>query len=253
MRDEADEKRMKETRDELSWLPRPIRHVGWRLFLSLRSALQTSHGLLDRQEFFMRAFYALSFNKIDGDYVEFGCHGGVTFALAYHASRRIGYRCKLWGFDSFLGLPAQKVPEDEHPRWIQGTMHTELNDFHNICRKNDIPRSAYEVVPGYYDETLVSQDSSVNLPLNICMAYVDCDLYSSALAVLRFLLPRLKHGMILAFDDYYCWSSTQVSGERRACTEVFANNVDWRLVPYIQYGWHGMSFVTEKKRLLHSA
>jgi len=27
------------------------------------------------------------------------------------------------------------------------------------------------------------------------------------------------------------------------------NNANWRLVPYIQYGWHGMSFMIESKAL----
>lgn len=67
------------------------------------------------------------------------------------------------------------------------------------------------------------------------------------MSVLRFLRPRLKHGMILAFDDYHCWSSTQISGERRAVKDAFDTDKDWDLVPYIQYGWAGMSFVVESK------
>ena len=51
------------------------------------------------------------------------------------------------------------------------------------------------------------------------MAYIDCNLYSSTVTVLEFLAPRLKHGMIVAFDDYFCWSPTQVSGERFALHE----------------------------------
>lgn len=71
----------------------------------------------------------------------------------------------------------------------------------------------------------------------------------SLLRLLKFLLPRLKHGMILAFDDYYCWSSSQTSGERRACAEIFADDKEWSLVPYLQFGWAGMSFVVEGKSL----
>jgi hypothetical protein len=47
-------------------------------------------------------------------------------------------------------------------------------------------------------------------------------MYSSTRTVLSFLESRLKHGMIVAFDDYFCWSSTQISGERRAFVEFVA-------------------------------
>ncbi|MGH7859276.1 MAG: TylF/MycF/NovP-related O-methyltransferase, partial [Candidatus Binatia bacterium] len=148
----------------------------------------------DWQEFFRRAFTALKFNGIDGDYAEFGCAGGRTFSLAYHESRRIGWDGKLWAFDSFQGLPAQQGPEDSHPAWVEGTMRTDLERFQRLVKSHGVPRSAYEVVAGYYEETLAGDVSRP--PTNVAIAYIDCDLYSSTMTVLRFLLPRLKHGMI---------------------------------------------------------
>jgi len=190
----------------------------------------------------------LKFNEIDGDYAEFGSHGGMTFSLAYHESRSAGYPCRLWAFDSFRGLPTPKTPEDRHPKWIEGRFVTGIADFHRICRDNGLPRSSYEIVPGYYDETLSMSNPNIKLR-NICMAYVDCDLYSSTTSVLRFILPRLKHGMIIAFDDYFCWSSTQLSGERRAHNQILESNEEWRFVPYIQFGVFGLSFAVENKKL----
>jgi len=242
---------MKDFERKFNWLPpglrRTVDSVRW-FFLRLRRQ-HSYYEREDRREFFRRAFVALEFNKIHGDYAEFGCHGGMTIGLAYHESRRFGRPGKLWAFDSFAGLPPQVGLQDEHPEWIAGAMRTGLDEFHLICRYNRIPRSAYEVVPGYYEDTLADTSLGGGLPSNIALAYIDCDLYSSTLSVLKFLLPRLKHGMILAFDDYYCWSGTQVSGERRACAEIFADNHEWVLVPYHQFGWPGMSFVVESKHL----
>jgi hypothetical protein len=126
------------------------------------------------------------------------------------------YYPRLWAFDSFSGLPPQVLPEDEHPIWVRGTMSIEVDEFEKICKESGIPLAHYSVVPGFYENTL-SAPHTADLPSDICLAYIDCDLYSSTKAVLEFLLPRLKHGMIIAFDDYYCWSATQVSGERKAC------------------------------------
>jgi hypothetical protein len=64
----------------------------------------------ERQELMRKAFCALAFNKISGDYLEFGSGGGMTFALAYKESRRANFPCKLWEFDSFRGLPPPTGP-----------------------------------------------------------------------------------------------------------------------------------------------
>jgi len=204
-----------------------------------------------RRDFFSRAFALLAFNGIDGDYAEFGCCGGMTFGLAHRMSRRFGMRCRLWAFDSFAGLPAPQGPEDEHPLWVEGTMAIGEEEFHAICREHRIPCDEYAVIPGYYADTL-APGSGRALPENICLAYVDCDLYSSARSVLAFLGPRLKHGMIIAFDDYFCWSSSQVSGERRACGEFFRDSPQWRLLPFQAYGG-GMAFVVERSDLVGPA
>jgi hypothetical protein len=202
---------------------------------------------LGRQHFFYNAFKALSFNRIDGDYAEFGCWGGMTFALAYQEARRHRHKARLWAFDSFQGLPSPENAKDSHPAWVAGAMATPLEQFHSLCRANGIPKDAYSVVPGFYAETLPAI-SSATLP-NIALAYIDCDLYSSTKAVLDFLMPRLKHGMIVAFDDYFCWSANQVSGERRAMLECFAMNSKWELIPYMPFGWHGHSFLVSSKEL----
>ena len=103
-------------------------------------------------------------------------------------------------------------------------------------------------MPGFYEDTLPTM-AATDEPTNIALAYVDCDLYSSTKAVLRFLEPRLKHGMIVAFDDYFCWSSSQLSGERKALLEVAPGQEKWEWTPYLQFGWHGASFVIEDKSL----
>lgn len=201
-----------------------------------------------RRQFFYNAFKALSLNGIDGDYAEFGCWGGLTFSIAYAESRRHRHRAHFWAFDSFQGLPPAEDERDAHPIWVEGSLSTSVVKFHELCAASGIPVTDYSVVPGFYRETLDSSGAHVE-PRNISLAYVDCDLYSSARSVLSFLTPRLKHGMIIAFDDYFCWSSTQVSGERRAMLEAFDGLARWQLLPFMQFGWSGQSFVVEDKTI----
>lgn len=136
-----------------------------------------------------------------------------------------------------------------HPIWIEGTLATSVDAFRGLCATHRIPRSDYSVVPGFYHETLAGAPAAVG-PGNIALAYVDCDLYSSTRVVLAYLMPRLKHGMIIAFDDYFCWTATQLSGERRAMLEAFSGHARWQLAPFMQFGWHGQSFVVEDRTLI---
>jgi len=207
-----------------------------------------NYEMLQRKDFFYKSFKALNFNQIDGDYLEFGCHEGVTFILAYNEAKRFNYKCHHWGFDSFEGLPEpEKGLDDDHPAWKKGALSFPKQRFIERCDRAGLGRNDYTLVKGFYDKTL-TKFSKNDYPKNIALAYVDCVMYSSTKLVLDFLMPRLKHGMIIAFDDYFCWSPTEMSGERKAMLEYFSDNKDWNLVPFLQCSWGVQSFVVEKKR-----
>jgi hypothetical protein len=108
-----------------------------------------------KREFMRKAFMALWFNEISGDYLEFGSCGGMTFTLAYEQSRQVGKYCKLWSFDSFQGLPDPAGASDEHPRWQKGAMSMSLEKFTEICQQHKIPASDYQLVPGITEIRLV--------------------------------------------------------------------------------------------------
>jgi O-methyltransferase len=203
----------------------------------------------DRRSWYWDACVALHINGITGDYVEFGSWGGNTMRCAYQGMVDSGRVRPMWAFDSFQGLPPATDERDQHPGWQPGSEHGQggVEAFHADCDRHGIPREAYTAVEGYYDATLPAIGDGA--PWDIAAAYIDCNMYSSAVTVLEFLRPRLKHGMILAFDDYYCWSSTQSSGERRAVAEFFRDNKDWSLVPFFRLRWLGMAFMVESKSL----
>jgi len=201
----------------------------------------------DRYDFLRKSLIALKFNGIAGDYVEFGCCGAMTFCIAHRLLTDYSYNLgsfHLWAFDSFQGLPGSAGAPDVHPRWKPGTLCTPVEDFHALCKSRGVPQSAYTAVPGFYDQSL-DPSATGPRPDKIRLAYIDCDMFSSTETVLKFLMPRLQHGMILAFDDYYCYSNTLPSGERLALAAAFAKSPQWRLLPYLPFGWHGMSFIVE--------
>jgi O-methyltransferase len=196
--------------------------------------------------FYRRAFQALTYNGIDGDYAEFGCCGARSFTQAWRASRVVSHAAHLWAFDSFEGLPHPSDPRDVHKGWTEGAMAMTEPAFVTTCLSEGMRRDAFTTVPGFY-ATSLAPDAGGPRPEIICFAYIDCDLYTSTLEALRFIAPRLCHGAVIACDDYFCCSTTHPSGERLALTEVFADHPRWRLLPYMQWGWYGMSFLVEDR------
>lgn len=199
-------------------------------------------------EFMTHAFIALRHNGISGDYLEFGSFGGTTLWLAHQQVADFGPPRHMWAFDSFAGLPEADDARDKHPAWIAGTMAQGIDAFHAVLDEREVPRDAYTTVVGFYADTLPAM-SDDDAPTDVALAFVDCDMYSSTVHVLEFLRPRLKHGMILAFDDYHCWAPDQAAGERMALADFAATTPEWRFVPYRPFGWGGESFFVEATSL----
>lgn len=201
----------------------------------------------ERRQFMKHAFLALKVSGISGDYVEFGSWGGQSLKAAYELTQLICPERQLWAFDSFLGeRPASVYEIDSRPGLEQyvNTGPSGVDAFRDACEKEGVPRDAFTAVDGYFDQTLphIGTDGP---PRDIALAYVDCNLYTSAVTVLEFLEPRLKHGMIVAFDDYWVYSATHVSGERLALHEFLREHPEWTFVPYQEIHHVGVSYVVE--------
>ena len=165
---------------------------------------QRARDIADMKRTFMRdAWVALDFNGIAGDSAEFGCYGGLTMRLAHEQLSQGSAARHMWAFDSFQGLPDTIDERDRHPAWISGTMVMDVDTFRAGLRDGGVPDEAYTTVAGYFADTL-PQIAATDAPTEIALAYIDCDMYSSTVEVLDFLAPRLRHGMIVAFDDWNC-------------------------------------------------
>ena len=196
--------------------------------------------------FFWDAFTALSVNQISGDYVEFGSWGCNTLQHAYHTAQAWRSDRHLWAFDSFEALPESDDTRDQHPVASGGGAgQGGVDAFHAACGRFDVPRDAYTAVEGYFDETLPPLGASGD-PRDIALVYVDCNLYSSTVTVFEFLAPRLKPGMIVAFDDWYLYNpDTGVSGEREALHEFLEAHPQWHFHRFKDIAWGSVAFVVE--------
>ena len=190
------------------------------------------------------ALRLLDFNGIDGDYVEFGCFRAETLPLAHRINRMLPMQRHLWAIDSFQGIPAPQGFRDLHPRWSEGRKFTSVAEFQRRCRRHGVPESAMTTIVCPYPElTTLPADQ---LPDNIALAYVNCYLHSQVEQVLELLRPRLKQGMLIAFDNYFACSRFHQSGDR-AAFERFQRSTDaFHFCRYQTFGFAGCSFLSEE-------
>jgi len=119
-------------------------------------------------------------------YLEFGVYKGESIR-AWSQLLKNG-ASRLHGFDSFEGLP-----ED----WTVGKKKGHFSTQGALPEASD-PRIAF--YPGWFDQTLPSYEF-VDSP--VLVIYLDADIYSSTIYVLKTLRPYIKVGSILCLDDFW--------------------------------------------------
>jgi hypothetical protein len=195
-----------------------------------------------------QAFEFKKINGVPGDYFEFGLWRGKTFIYAHQMRQR--YRCdemRLWGFDSFQGLP-QIDEDDEGPEnvWQTGQFTCSEREFRAILRRAGVPEQSYRLVPGYYRDSLNSDLRQQFSGASAAIVYIDCDLYLSTRQVLDFVAPLLVNGSIVCFDDYYNYKGNPEQGEQKALAEFLSGHKDVKFLSWLDYSPLGKSFIVRR-------
>jgi hypothetical protein len=128
-------------------------------------------------------------STVQGMNLEFGVFNGYTLnALA----RKIAPE-KVYGFDSFEGLPEYWAMRDD-----QGLAQGYFAVDH-------LPpvESNTELVVGWFNETLPGFLQQHPEPVRFL--HLDADLYSSTVYVLRELNDRIQPGTTIVFDELFAW------------------------------------------------
>lgn len=222
--------------------------------VSRPSILPTLNGdLLKRANLlrFIREFIQFS-NMPDGYYMEFGLLNGEGMIDAYRQLR--GVVQHFIGFDSFEGIPdldaADLAAADYAPHFSKGNFRSMSAEFvrANILASSRMQEDELTLVPGVFSESLPKLDKDAlrarGVPLCV---YIDCDLYSSTLAVLRFLDDLLVTGTWVLFDDYWFYRGSPLHGEQRAVREWLAGAERVGLTDYGNFNGFGRAFIAYEK------
>ena len=182
--------------------------------------------------------------EIPGDYLEFGVYLGTTFS---YACRRLSYfkEMKFFAFDSFEGLPKPKgidMLNGYSSHFHEHEFFCSEEDFIANLKRENVNLDKVRIVKGWFEQTLKPENAKSYGVDRIAAAWIDCDLYESAVPVLQFITPHLSVGSVILFDDWRCFRNLPDFGQQRACREWLSKNSRISLHELFTFGWHGIAF-----------
>lgn len=170
-----------------------------------------SHMMRAEIEFSEHLISDLCARQVPGDIVEFGVFQGDWIEHLYVSLEKNESQKKIYGFDSFEGLPRPDAANDLDC-WVEGQYSADYKSVYDKLKCEIRPRLI--LVPGWFNISVKSQ-LAINIE-TICYCRIDCDLYESAKSALEFLTDRLANNAIIIFDD---WTHDENKGETKAFIE----------------------------------
>ena len=149
------------------------------------------------------------------DVYQFGVYSGLSMRAISQTLLKAGVRFhRLWGFDSFHGLPDERTSAGATPRYVANNGFTRGNfdivgswkadsaesAMHRI--KRYINGTRVSLVPGFYNTSLTRELAHRMRPA--LYVDVDVDLYSSTIDALGWMYSHklLVPGSVIGFDDF---------------------------------------------------
>jgi hypothetical protein len=160
--------------------------------------------------------YAMRHVTLQGLWLEFGVSTGASLRVIADQTRE-----RIYGFDSFEGLP-----ED----WVRGEGRPTLKRGAFRGGPEAVPPHV-TLIPGLFPNTLprfVEEKSEV-----VAFMHVDCDIYTSTKTVLDSLYRKLVPGTVIVFDELFNYPNF-VDHEMRALLEVAAEQgLEYEYLGYV--------------------
>lgn len=179
-----------------------------------------------------------------GDYLEFGVYGGASLAGMYRALQANGLDgVRLFGFDSFAGLPEQAGEWESGATWQAGEMAMDERVTRRYLTGAGVDWGRVRLVRGWFADTLTPglvQDLGL---AKASLIMIDCDLYSSARDALAFCAGLIRDEAIVFLDDlHFDGLAERGLGEKRAFDELLRAHPDLRTVSLGRMHVHGEMF-----------
>jgi len=132
-------------------------------------------------------------------WLEFGVWMGHSISLLGKRSQELGRKHKVFGFDSFKGLPESWRNSTLGDKWAKKWTQKGSFDLGGEAPEYFVDMKTVEFVKGWFNESLPPFLDRESGPVSF--VHVDSDLYSSAIFVLRQVTHRLVSGAVVVFDE----------------------------------------------------
>jgi hypothetical protein len=158
-----------------------------------------------------------------GHYYEFGVfrlRSIINFNFVrniYSLRYKIFKNINIYAFDSFKGLPESSAGDVKDPAWVRGNYLGRLYDVKLIAKRKNIKNIQY--IEGFFNESLTDELANKMKSTPPSLLHIDCDLYSSAITVLKWLDKITLPGAIYFFDDIWRYHGHPDAGELKAIKE----------------------------------
>jgi O-methyltransferase len=153
-----------------------------------------------------------------GDYIEFGVSRGTSMSCMYDALTSEGLpRVRLFGFDSFEGLPAEAASE----QWRPGAFKSTLSATRSYLTKAGIDWSRTTLVKGWFKHTLTPATRDRLGIQKASVIMIDCDIETASRDALQFAGPLIRDCAVVFLDD---WDSDPRGGQRLAFEHFLSEN-----------------------------
>ncbi len=207
----------------------------------------------ERVQNFSKCLMFVGINAIEGDILEFGVSKGTSLImldkLVTSLIRERHHReCRIFGFDSFDGLPNPKGQDKKHLKFRRGTYKSNKDGVIKRLEENKADIQNISLVDGWYNEVL-TPELRQSLGINrASFINIDCDLSESTIAALNWCEPLIDQGTIINFDDWFCYQGRPDHGEQLAFQQFLSENPDMTATSFSTYSWHGKSFIINRNK-----
>lgn len=169
----------------------------------------------------------IKLDSIKGNYIEFGIYKGKSLIHSYKTYKKIFKKSpdiKFYGLDSFSGFPVEN-----HDFYNSSNFSVSSEKVIKSFKKYE----EIEVIDGYFDEILNSEETLLNNEFSF--VFIDCDIYESSLDIFQYIKGKVANGGFIMIDDF---TSIDKNGNsiQKAFAQYFTINKDVILFDFYSNG-----------------
>jgi hypothetical protein len=178
-----------------------------------------------------------------GDYLEFGVSRGTSFAAMHGVLTKKGLNTvRLFGFDSFDGLP----PEATKDGWKPGDFYSAISATRKYLEERGVDWTRSVLIKGWFKDTLNDETIRKFEIERASIIMVDCDIYSASRDALWFSEPLIDDHAVIFFDDWGAGPAANRIGQIEAFDEFLGAFPHLRADPMPSYCENARVFLVSR-------